>query len=230
LVAVAPLWAADTRDTAAMTADIDRYFAKRWTEDKVQPAAAASDAEFIRRVYLDLTGKVPPLDDVRVFLDDSRPDKRQRLVERLLGGSGYAMHFANVWRAAWLPENNANPNGGLRASFETWLRARLAENARYDKMAREILTVAGAARPEEADLALGGGRPGVLSPAAFLLANENKPENLAGSTARLFLAVKLECAQCHDHPHAAWTREQFWQYAAFFGELQRGRGGRTIVI
>jgi hypothetical protein len=60
-------------------------------------------------------------------------------------------------------------------------------------------------------------QPGGITPVAFNLANENKPENLAGSTSRLFLAVRLECAQCHNHPFARWTREQFWQYAAFFG-------------
>jgi hypothetical protein len=101
--------------------------------------------------------------------------------------------------------------------FEGWLREKLQGNVSYDKMVREILT----GQP------FGGVQPGGFgrgmgvnnSTAAFYFANENKAENLAGSTARLFLGVKLECAQCHAHPFAKWTRDQFWEYAAFFSGI-----------
>src|SRR5262249_23326672 len=147
------------------------------------------------------------------------PDKRQRVVERLLNSSAYAAHFGNFWRDVMLPDNNANVNlAALRFTFENWLRARLAQNVGYDRMVREILTATPPNRrgdiPED-QLVIPGGNQ--ATPVAFALANENKPENLAGSTARIFLAVKLECAQCHDHPHASWSQERFWQYAAFFG-------------
>src|SRR5437870_9167868 len=97
-------------------------------------------------------------------------------------------------------------------SFEAWLRQRLKENVGYDRLVRELLTAP----------------PGVqsnVSPSAFYVSNELKAENLAGSTSRLFLGVKLECAQCHAHPFASWTRTQFWEYAAFFADVQPPQRG-----
>src|SRR5207244_3203131 len=87
--------------------------------------------------------------------------------------------------------------------FEGWLRQKLTSNTSYDKMAHELLT----AQPQQ----LQG-----FTPSAFYFVNENKAENLAGATARVFLGVKIECAQCHKHPFAKWTKTQFWEYAAFF--------------
>jgi hypothetical protein len=214
LVRAEPLHDAGDKDLAqrvkkaeALAAKVDQLLAIRWEGAKVAPAPAADDAEFQRRLSLDLAGAVPPVSEVRAFLADPTPDKRRRLIDSLLDSPTYVGHFTNVWRAAWLPEGNVNVNNlGLRASFESWLRVRLAENRGYDQMVREILT----SLPPPQDGRLGFGprmaQPGGISPVAFNLANENKPENLAGSTSRLFLAVRLECAQCHNHPFARWTR------------------------
>src|SRR5262249_12322615 len=161
-----------------LAAKIDQLLASRWDGAKVKPAPAAEDAEFQRRISLDLAGAVPPVSEVRAFLADTTPDKRRQLIDRLLDGPTYVGHFTNVWRAAWLPEGNVNvDNLGLRASFEAWLRVRLADNTGYDQMVREILTSVPA--NEDQRLALGGrmARPGGITPAAFYLANENKPEN-----------------------------------------------------
>jgi hypothetical protein len=201
-------------DAAGLAATIDRLLAERWAAAGVEPAPAAGDAEFLRRVSLSLTGKIPSVAAARDFLAETGQDKRRRLVDRLLQSRAYVSHFTNVWRAILLPEKGAE-DPDLRAGFEAWLRARIAANAGYDRMVREILTAsAGRARGN----AFGGFDPnaGQLTPVGFDQANENKPENLAGSTARLFLGVRLECAQCHKHPFARWRREQFWAYAAFF--------------
>jgi hypothetical protein len=216
----------EMKDALALAGRIDRLLEARWAAAGVRPAAEADDAEFLRRATLDLTGTIPTVPEVRAFLEDRTPDKRQRLVARLLASPGYVSRFSRYWRAVLLPENADVANFGLDVVFGSWLAGRLSENAGYDRMVREILTSA----PR------GGGRaqaflafPGTDGPGAFYLANENKPENLAGSTARLFLAVKLECAQCHNHPHAVWKQEQFWEYAAFFGG-GRGGNGRSIRI
>jgi len=217
------------KDAEMLAAKLDRLLAARWVEAGVQPAAAADDAEFLRRVYLDLAGTIPSVSEVRDFLDDRSPDKRRRVIDRLLEGPEYAAHFTNVWRAAWLPDNVNVDNFGLRFPFESWLRVRLKENMGYDRMVREILTATppagGRGDFQNGLMAANNG----LSPVSFALANENKPENLAGSSSRLFLAVRLECAQCHNHPHARWTREQFWQYAAFFAGGTQGNR-REIAI
>ncbi len=241
---VLPALSAETRDDARelkeareLAARIDQRLEARWSAAKVRPAATADDAEFLRRVSLDLSGKIPSVAEARAFLQDRRPDKRIRLIQQLLHALSYADHFQHVWRTAILPESANVENTGLNVSFEAWLHQRLSDNVGYDRMVREILSaiprnnrrrdLAGTLLAQEA----GGG--GAVSPVAFYAANENKPENLAGSTARTFLAVKLECAQCHeDRSGGDWKQEQFWAYAAFFGptgrEIRMPKGAQLV--
>ena len=130
-----------TKDAEALAARLDQLLSARWDAAKVKPAAAADDAEFMRRLYLDLAGTIPPVSEVRAFLADKAPDKRRRLIDRLLDGPDYVNHFTNVWRATWLPDGGAEvDNFGLRGGFEAWLRVRLRQNAGYDRMVREIIT------------------------------------------------------------------------------------------
>ena len=204
------------QDARALAAAIDRHVSRRWSEEGLQPAPFSDDAEFLRRAYLDLTGRIPAVWEVREFLDDAKPDKRERLIERLLQNPRYAIHFANVLRAWMLPDAGSQQVRFLIPSFEGWLRDRLRENTPYDRLVREILTLPVASGP-------GRRLPGnddEPSPLAFLQASQLRPENLASSTSRIFLGVKLECAQCHNHPFARWSRKQFWEYAAFFAGLQ----------
>ncbi|HJT77174.1 MAG TPA: DUF1549 and DUF1553 domain-containing protein, partial [Gemmataceae bacterium] len=183
-------------------------------------APLADDATFLRRAYLDLTGKIPPASEVRRFLRDPAPDKRRRAVERLLDSPGYVSRFTDLWRHLLIPE--ADNNFQLRynsSTLDSWLRKQFTENAGYDDMVRELLT-----------LPVGNNRQMYFNPydnngaeptpMPFYTAKEGKPENLAATTARLFLGVRIECAQCHNHPFATWKREQFWGYAAFFGGIR----------
>jgi hypothetical protein len=204
------------REARELAAKIDQLIAARWADTDVKPAAPADDATFLRRIYLDLAGRIPSVPEARAFLNDKRADRRARLVERLLAGTAYVRHFTNVWRALLLPESN--PNSEFRNPvFDMWLRKQLAQNRGFDKMVRELLTTP-----------IGDGRRGFNpyggdngpTPINFYYAKDMKPENLGASTARLFLGVKLDCAQCHDHPFAKWTRQQFWEYAAFFGGIE----------
>src|SRR5262249_48685989 len=111
------------RDAQALTAKIDRLVAARWAAAGVEPAPRADDATFLRRVYLDLAGRVPSVAEARAFLKDQAPDKRQRLVESLLAANTYANHFTNVWRALLLPEADATFQFGVQKPvFELWLR------------------------------------------------------------------------------------------------------------
>jgi hypothetical protein len=211
-------------DAQALAAHIDQLLASRWAAQAVKPAALAEDAEFLRRVYLDLAGRIPPVREVDDFLKDTRADKRQRLVERLLDSPRYVKHFTDVWRSLFLPPNNNQGMPIAVRGFESWLQARLRQNTPYNVMVQELLTASASMsmRPRSQR----GSYTDEVTPIAFYQANELKPENLAASTSRLFLGIKLECAQCHDHPHANWTRKQFWEFAAFFSGIQgRGPGG-----
>ena len=96
------------RTEAALAGRIDHHINAGLVSAKVEAAPRADDAEFVRRAYLDLVGRIPSVAEVRTFLDDKAPDKRQRLVEKLLDGPGYVNHFSNVWKALLLPEANAD--------------------------------------------------------------------------------------------------------------------------
>lgn len=199
------------RDALELAVKIDQFVAARWAADKVRPAAPADDAQFLRRVYLDVAGRIPSVAEARAFLTDKRPDRRQRLVDRLLESPAYVKHSANVWRALLVPEADFTAQF-TRPVMEAWLRKQFAANAGYDRLVRDLLTapVAG-----DRGLNIYGGGEGP-TPVAFYSNKEYKPENVGAATARLFLGVKLECAQCHNHPFARWTRQQFWEFAAFF--------------
>ncbi len=208
-------------DVRALAAQIDRLTEARWKEAGARPSAAASDAAYQRRVYLDLIGRIPPITEVRDFIDNPATDKREQLVRELVLTEDHAAHLARVWRVTMLPQANDPVFGqGFGFTFENWLKIRLHERAGYDQIVREIVTVGAA-----------GGRGGNTGAAVFFQANEGKAENLAAATSRLFLGVKLECAQCHDHPFCKLSREQFWQHAAFFpNQGQPAATGREITI
>ncbi|QJW93736.1 DUF1549 domain-containing protein [Frigoriglobus tundricola] len=209
--------AAPRPDPAALAARIDRHLAAAWAEARITPAESSDDAAFLRRATLDLTGRVPSVAEVNAFLGDTRRDKRARLIERLTGTAASARHLAVVWRKTWLPQTETL--AAMADGTDEWLAVQLRQNAPYDRIVRDLL-VAPAARP-------GSGPP---VPRAFLALNEGKPDNLAASAARAFLGVNLDCAQCHDHPFARWTRDQFWQTAAFFARPTPAGGGKPARL
>jgi Protein of unknown function (DUF1549)/Protein of unknown function (DUF1553) len=200
-------------DAGRLAQRIDRRLEAMWAQAKVKPTTAADDAEFLRRVYLDVAGRIPSVAESKQFLDDAEVDKRARLVAKLLASAAYATHFAHVWRDLMFPREHTLAN--RTSSLEAWLQARFSENARYDRMVRELLTVSVAPNT----LPFPGDRSRPPTPVLFYYGQDSRPENLAAATARIFLGVSMECAQCHDHPFGAWKREQFWQFTAFFSGI-----------
>ena len=218
------------REAMGLAAKIDELIAARWQATGAEPAPTADDAEFIRRVYLDLAGKIPLAGEVREFLDDASPEKRRRLVDRLLEGPGYIVHFTNVWRALLLPE--ANSEFQIRAlvpNFEAWLREHVAAGSGFDDIARDLLTTSLQTGEQQQTFNPYSQRSNV-TPIAFYTAKQAKPENLAASAARVFLGVRVGCAQCHDHPFTEWKQEDFWRFAAFFAEIESQNQGRQFQI
>jgi hypothetical protein len=209
----------------ALADAIDEMIAARWKAKGVTPSAPADDSEFLRRVYLDLGGRIPRVHEVRAFLADKSPDKRRRVVEKVLESPYYVSHFTNVWRALMVPQGNNQFAQAFGPQLEFWLRRRIRDNTPYDRLVREVLTAS--VNFNRAQRVGRGGMP-EPTPIAFYQANELKAENLAAATSRLFLGVKLECAQCHNHPFAKWKREQFWEYAAFFSTIQTPQGQANV--
>jgi Protein of unknown function (DUF1553)/Protein of unknown function (DUF1549) len=202
------------RDAIALAEKIDALIAAKYKDKNVQPAPLSDDSEFLRRAFLDLNGRIPGLGMARDFPQMSWKHKRLELLRQLLKDPRYATHFTNVWRSTFLPAPSNDVQQfqlqGLYSGFDTWMREELRKpSPRFDRMARTLINGAG----------LDGRTQGAAT--AFYQANEYKIENLASSTSRLFLGVKLECAQCHDHPFASWRRKQFWEYAAFFNGISQ---------
>jgi len=203
---------AESLDARSLAARVDARLSEAWADAGVVPTARSGDGEFLRRASLDLIGKIPTAAEARDFLDDSNPGKRAALIDRLLESPAYALRAATLWRETLLPDDQAEAQPGLGVNeLEAWLRRKVREEAGYDRVVREILTVKLAGRPGEAAPTLPS-----PSPAAFYTAKLGKPEVIAADSARAFLGLRLECAQCHNHPFARWKREQFWGFAAFF--------------
>jgi len=198
---------------AEVAAEVDRLFERSWQSSGVQPAAISSDSEFVRRLYLDLAGRVPAVSEVRQFLADERADRRSALVDSLLDSPAFVRHFTILWRNALIPEAFNDLSGRrLVPGFEAWLWTQFSSGVPYDRMVRDLLTV-------RVDAGGADGVPALRtasSPAAFYAIRELRPENLAAGTSRAFLGVRLDCAQCHDHPFDRWKQGQFWSLAAFY--------------
>ena len=191
---------------AAMVRRIDEAVAARLKAAGIEPATRSSDAEFLRRASLDLTGAIPRVADVIAFRADERPDKRAQRIDRLVDSPAHATHLANTFRHIMLPGGMDLERINNVVGVQNWLRQRFVENVRYDNLVSELL------------VATAGDDAG---PALYYTSLELAPEKLAGSTARIFLGLQIECAECHDHPFDAWKQSEFWGYAAFFARLQR---------
>ncbi len=206
-------------DLRAAAMKIDHFLRQGWERDGITPAATSSDAEFCRRIWLDLAGVAPPVASLRSFLDDPGESKRGRLVDQLLRSPQYANHLATRWNAVLLP---ADVQTGLQqqgnvAELHQWLRSQFRDNVPYDYLVGGFLTAGGS---------------GNSGPAIFYTSHSLQPEKLAAATSRIFMGIQLQCAQCHNHPFDRWTQEDFWKYAAFFSQLEQrdARMGRDAII
>jgi hypothetical protein len=201
-------------DAVAMAPRIDAMLAQQWADAGVKPAPATDDAEFLRRVSLDLNGVIPRASEVRDFLADERPDKRAQLVERLLASPRYATHMASTWRNRILPTEMEPSRNRQAVALQKWLRTRFAKNLRYDNLVGGLLLTSGGDE---------------IGPALYFQAHDAAPEKMATSAAELFLGVKLHCAQCHDHPYADWKQREFWGFAAFFARTRPADPGMGMM-
>ena len=198
--------------------------AARWAAAKVRPAAVADDGEFLRRVSLDLIGKIPTAAEARDFLDDPGKGKRLALVERLLDSPAYTTRATEIWRRLLLPEADTEDVG---QAGRRQLRGVAPEEGDRRRGLRSD-------RPRDPHRQAGRSQYRHRSPLGRLdprprpttRPRRASPRTSPSGVARVFLGIRLECAQCHNHPFASWKREQFWSLAAFFADVPRP-GGRT---
>ena len=175
---------------------------------RIAPAAVCDDATFVRRVYLDLLNVLPEPREVRAFLADARKDKRARLVDRLLRRPEFPDVWAMQWAEALRIESRRLEAKGMHV-YTNWLRKAFHDDVPFDKVVHELLTSSGGAF--------------TVPPTNFFLV-ERDPKLIAENVAQVFLGVRLQCAQCHNHPFERWTMDDYYGFAAFFGRVGNKRG------
>ncbi|MFN0196685.1 MAG: DUF1549 domain-containing protein, partial [Planctomycetaceae bacterium] len=166
----------------------------------IPPSEPADDSMFLRRVHLDTIGTLPTADEARTFLADTDPNKRSKVIDRLLEREEYTDYWALRWADLLrVDREKITPHAAL--GMTRWLKTQLKKNRPYDQMVHEILISRGPTTAE--------------SPAA-LYKSLNTPDLAAKSISQLFLGVRIECAQCHHHPSERWTQDDFWALGGFF--------------
>lgn len=199
---------------AELAAWIDAKLEASWRAKKLPDREVAGDEVFLRRAYLELTGTIPSVAEARDFLESTSANKREKLIQTLLDDKRFPEHTARQWARALAPAGNS------RGPLEAWLAGEFRKNTPFDKVARSVLTATGDANS---------------GAASFYMAVGNTPERVAEAVGRGMLGVRLGCAQCHNHPFAAWTQDDFWGLAAFFagtnngGRIVDGTAARVVV-
>lgn len=203
------------RDWASVAVEIDRHIDSKLREAKVPASQLASDAEFLRRVYVDITGKIPSEKQAAAFLDSKDPARRQKLIEELLASPDYGRNFGIIWRNLILKRDEANRDLDL-TPLSDWL----AKNFNQGRGWNEIV----------ADMLLGAGSTNDKPQLLFYVANRDmnkvSPAKIVSTTGGLFMGVHLQCAECHNHPFTRqWKQTDFWGLAAFFRNVEN-KGSR----
>ncbi|TWT73307.1 Planctomycete cytochrome C [Allorhodopirellula solitaria] len=186
---------------------IDELVAQKWERMKIVPSDLADDATFFRRVHLDLTGLPPTSDAVREFLADttSSREKRENVIDGLIGGEEFAVFWTNKW-ADLLQVNRKFLGVDGSREYRQWIREAVDQNRPYDQFARQILTASGSNQ---------------ANPPASYFKVLRTPKETMENTTQLFLGIRFNCNQCHDHPFERWTQDQYYEMAAFFAHVNR---------
>jgi hypothetical protein len=191
-------------NSSALSARIDQLIEERLKDEKVPASPLAGDAEFLRRVSLDLTGVIPTAERAAAFLDSREPDKRVRLVDELLASPRFGRHLADIWQELLLMRNSDNKRLST-APFIKWLEDNFNANKPWDRFVHELLTASGTQDKNGA--------------VTYFLTNNNV-DKITDNVARNLLGVQLQCAQCHNHPFTAWKQTEYWSMAAFFMKVR----------
>ena len=192
------------RDVPA-TNKVDSHVFAKLKAHKILPSEVATDAAFLRRAYLDALGLLPTPDEARAFLGDADPEKRPKLVDRLLTRP----EFADFWALKWADllrneEKTMGPKGVW--VFQRWLRDQVAADVPLDAFVRQLVASTGSNFQNP--------------PSSFHRTNRD-PLSAAEAVGQVFLGVRLQCARCHNHPYDSWTQDDYYGLAAYFGNVRR---------
>jgi hypothetical protein len=206
---------------------IDDLLAEQWKENKLTPAPRTSDAEFMRRACLDIAGQIPRAHEVRVFEQDPSPDKRPRLIDRLLESDDYAVHWSGLW-TTWLMAGPM-PQPDYRERFRLWLHDQFAREVSHKALAEQLLTATGKPKDNPATLFLLAHLGMELPPNRHVADGRFNVEPATWRSMRAFMGVQVGCNRCHDHPFNADVKQKhFWGINLFFRQLDVTADGALI--
>jgi hypothetical protein len=172
------------------------------------------DATFLRRVTIDICGRLPSLEEAEQFAADNDPNKREKLIDRLLASTDYAEYFANKWSAILRNKRRQDSDKTATYAFYDWIRTSFHNNKPYDEFVREILASTG--------------EVGKNPPVAWYREVKDQSAQLE-DTAQLFLGLRIQCARCHHHPFEKWSQQDYYGFSAFFAQVGRKKSGLRNV-
>ncbi len=183
---------------------VDRLVFAKLHMLSIQPSDLCTDQEFVRRAYLDLCGLLPKPEEVQAFLADKAPDKRARLIDNLLERPEYAEFWTLKWSDVLRSDRKTIQVKGIYV-FQKWLRRHIEKDTPFDEVVRDLITASGST---------------FANPPANYYRIARDPQNLAETTAQLFLGIRMQCAKCHNHPFERWTQDDYYSLAAFFARVR----------
>ncbi|MCP4848054.1 MAG: DUF1553 domain-containing protein [Verrucomicrobiaceae bacterium] len=162
------------------------------------------DATFLRRVTIDISGRLPTIEEVETFMGDLSSEKRSMWIDRLLEGSDYADYFANKWAAILRNKRKGDTYTRGTQAFHEWIRGSLHSNKPYNLLVSELLTAKG-------EIA--------HNPAVAWFRNVSQQKEQLQDVSQMFLGVRLQCAECHHHPYEKWSQQDYYGFSAFFSRI-----------
>ena len=202
---------------------IDTALLAEWQSLRLAPSSKCDDATFLRRVYLDTTGTLPTVAQVKEFLGDNRSDRRDRVIDELLSSEAFVDYWSYKWSDLLLV-NGTLLRPEAVASFYKWIRQNVEKNTPWDEFCKQIVLARGES---------------VTEGATNFYAIHQDPESLTENTCQAFLGLSIGCAKCHNHPLEKWTNDQYYSMANLFarvrakgwgGDSRSGDGQRTLVV
>ncbi|MGI8605167.1 MAG: DUF1549 domain-containing protein [Verrucomicrobiales bacterium] len=187
---------------------IDQLLAEAWQQHGVQPNPEASEETWLRRIYLDVVGRIPTAAEAENFSRETAPDKRPRLIDALLASDGYVHHFYNFWADLLRVNTETSPNRLSQEAYARWIRGALHKNKPYDEFVRDLLTQTGTIWDSGAS--------------GYFLRDPGMPLDNLSNTVQVFLGTRIVCAQCHNHPFDKWTQMDYYKMAAFTYGVETG--------
>ncbi|HVA48065.1 MAG TPA: DUF1549 and DUF1553 domain-containing protein [Pirellulales bacterium] len=185
---------------------VDEHVFANLKQVGIPPSPVCDDATFLRRVSLDIAGRLPTEDEATALLTSSEADKRDKAIDLLLAGPDYADYFANKWTALLKNRRDVESDKPANFAFHAWVRDSLLANKPYDQFVRELLAATGSV----------SGNP----PVAWY-GRVTEPKQQVEDVAQLFLGVRVQCAQCHHHPFERWSQDDYYSLTAFFTRIGR---------